>query len=84
MLFFSSDQLLVENASNLQTPYSAHIHVTTVPVDCACDSNCNDNEVCNICDGYTTYRTCQPFSRQSFSSRRVKIAWNYGPIGFRE
>lgn len=38
-----------------QDTVQPHIHVTTVPVKCACDSNCNENEVCNICDGYTKY-----------------------------
>jgi len=44
-----------ETDDALDPSVQPHIHVTTVPVDCACEANKNDNEVCNICDGYTTY-----------------------------
>ena len=32
-----------------------HIHVTTAPVRHSSDSTKDDNEVGEICDGYTTY-----------------------------
>ncbi|CAH3161548.1 unnamed protein product [Pocillopora meandrina] len=44
-----------------------HIHVTSVPVDCACESNCNDNEVCNNCDGYSTH------DPTSYSSEKASV-----------